>query len=80
MAASVSAVALILAAVRLNSCLRNFTPPAKNDSPRTSRTLPMIEPVIEALTTPSRPFERAKRAMMSSAALPKVAFSRPPTP
>ena len=39
----------------------------------------MIEPVIEALTTSMRPAWRAKKAMMSSATLPKVAFRIPPT-
>jgi len=42
--------------------------------------LPTIEPVMEALTTSIKPRERAINAMMSSAALPKVALSRPPTP
>ena len=40
----------------------------------------MIEPVIDALTTPVRPFESAITAMINSAALPNVAFSSPPTP
>jgi hypothetical protein len=40
----------------------------------------MIEPVIDALTTSKRPARIATRAMINSAALPKVAFSRPPTP
>ena len=40
----------------------------------------MIEPTIEALTTSCRPAPRAKRAMISSGALPKVTFSRPPMP
>ena len=42
----------------------------------------MIEPVIEAFTRPyiSGPFDSAIMAMISSAALPKVAFSSPPTP
>jgi hypothetical protein len=35
--------------------------------------------MIEALTTAVRPAERAKMVMMSSAALPKVAFRMPPT-
>ena len=39
----------------------------------------MIEPVIEALTTSMRPACRAKKAMISSAMLPKVAFRIPPT-
>ena len=40
----------------------------------------MIEPTIEALTTSCRPWPRAKRAMISSGALPKVTLSRPPIP
>ena len=40
----------------------------------------MIEPTIEALTTSCRPFCRAKRAMISSGALPKVTLSSPPMP
>src|SRR6266545_556939 len=80
MAASVRAVAETPAATRLNSCLRNLRPPERNERPRTSRTLPMIEPVMEALTTPVSPFERAKSPMMSSAALPNVALRSPPTP
>ena len=40
----------------------------------------MIEPTIEALTTSCSPLPRAKRAMISSGALPKVTLSRPPMP
>src|ERR1044072_4666875 len=40
----------------------------------------MIEPVIEALTTLVRPFDRANSAMINSAAFPKVAFKSPPIP
>ncbi len=40
----------------------------------------MIEPMIEALTTSCSPWPRAKRAMISSGALPKVTLSRPPMP
>ena len=39
----------------------------------------MIEPVREALTTSSSPACRAKKAMISSAMLPKVALRMPPT-
>jgi hypothetical protein len=42
--------------------------------------LPMIEPTIEALTTSCSPCARAKRAMISSGALPKVTLRRPPIP
>ena len=73
-AASVNAEADALATVRLNSCFVNFRPPLKNEKPRTNNRLPMIEPVIEALTTPSKPLASANRAMISSAALPKVAL------
>ncbi|MEI2827882.1 MAG: hypothetical protein V9F04_16900 [Dermatophilaceae bacterium] len=44
----------------------------------TSSRLPMIEPVIEAFTRSSRPALIATMVMMSSAALPSVAFSSPP--
>ena len=40
----------------------------------------MIEPVSEALTISVSPARRAMKAMISSAALPKEAFSRPPMP
>src|SRR5207248_2792346 len=52
----------------------------KIDSPSTSRMLPIIEPAIDALTTLLRPFESAITAMISSAALPNVAFNNPPAP
>src|SRR5438309_11252165 len=41
---------------------------------------PIIEPAIDALTTPLRPFESAMTAMISSAAFPNVAFNNPPAP
>ena len=40
----------------------------------------MIEPTIEALTTSWRPSLSAKKAMISSGALPNVTFRRPPMP
>ena len=40
----------------------------------------MIEPVMDALTTSVRPLCRAIKAMINSAAFPKVALSNPPTP
>jgi hypothetical protein len=46
----------------------------------TSRTLPRIDPTSEALTTSCRPACRAKIAMISAGALPKVTFSSPPMP
>jgi len=53
-------------------------PPARNEAPSTSSTLPMIEPVSDALTTSSWPLVNATMAMISSAALPKVALRNPP--
>ena len=41
---------------------------------------PMIEPMIDAFTTSWRPSRSAKNAITSSGKLPKVTFSRPPTP
>ncbi len=41
---------------------------------------PITEPTIEAFTTSWRPLFSAKKAMISSGALPKVTFSRPPMP
>src|SRR5271165_7277094 len=79
-AASVSVVVEVRAAVLLKRCSRNFMPPARTETPNTRRTLPMIEPVIDAFTTPASPFESAIMAMINSAALPKVAFNNPPTP
>src|SRR6266404_105582 len=79
-AASVSVVVEVRAAVLLKRCSRNFMPPARIETPMTSRTLPMIEPVIDAFTTPVSPFESAISAMINSAALPKVAFNNPPIP
>ena len=55
-------------------------PPATIAAPSTSSTLPMIDPVIDALTTPTSPCDNAISAMINSAALPNVAFSRPPMP
>ena len=40
-----------LAAVWLKVCLSRDQPPTTNAAPITSRTLPMIEPTIEAFTT-----------------------------
>ena len=40
----------------------------------------MIEPMIDALTTSWSPSASANMAMISSGALPKVTFSRPPMP
>jgi hypothetical protein len=40
----------------------------------------MIDPVIDAFTSPVSPSRNARAPMMSSAALPKVAFSNAPIP
>jgi hypothetical protein len=53
-------------------------PPIRRLAPSTRSTLPMTEPMIEAFTTVVSPAERAKMVIMSSAALPKVAFIMPP--
>ena len=53
-------------------------PPASSARPSTSSVLPTMLPVIDALTRVKKPWRRASRVMISSAALPKVAFSRPP--
>jgi hypothetical protein len=68
------------AAVRLKRWVSYFKPPTSALSPNTSSTLPMMEPVIDAFTRSKYPARSAMMAMMSSAALPKVAFSRPPSP
>ncbi len=64
----------------VEALFREFKPPPRIETPITSRILPMIEPVIDAFTTPVSPFESAISAMINSAALPKVAFNNPPTP
>ena len=80
MAASESEIAEVRAAVLLKRCWRYFVPPSKMERPRTSRTFPIIDPVMDAFTTPVRPFDNAIMAIINSAALPKVAFNNPPTP
>ena len=42
--------------------------------------LPRIEPISDALTTSCNPWPSANSAMISSGALPKVTFIRPPIP
>ena len=49
--ASVSIADWALAAVWLNVCLSRDHPPTTIAAPITSRTLPMIEPTMEAFTT-----------------------------
>ena len=79
-AASSSIEDCALAAVRLKYCRSRLRPPTNIAAPRTSRMFPRIEPTSEALTTSCRPFWRAKRAMISSGALPNVTFRSPPIP
>src|ERR1700730_16629789 len=70
----------VRAPVLLKRCSLCFAPPSRMERPSTSRILPMIDPVIDALTTLVRPLESAMPAMINSAAFPKVAFSSPPSP
>ncbi len=77
-ATMVSMEALMPAMVAEKLWVPFLRPPKRRLAPRTRRTLPMIEPMIEAFTTAVRPAERAKIVMISSAALPKVAFRMPP--
>ena len=79
-AASSSSPACALAAVRSKVWRSYLSPPMNIDAPITSRTLPRIEPISEALTTSCRPSLSAKKAMISSGALPNVTFSSPPMP
>ena len=78
--ASISIADCALAAVWLNVCFSRVHPPTSIDAPITSSTLPMIDPTIDAFTTSWRPSMSAKKAMISSGALPKVTFRRPPMP
>jgi hypothetical protein len=66
--------------VRLDSRSSRPSPPKRSEKPRTSRRLPTTLPVKEPRTTSSRPSLTAKSAMISSGALPKVAFKNPPIP
>ena len=67
------------AAVRLNCCVPCLRPPAKQDAPNTSSRLPMMLPVIDALTISTWCARSATIAMISSAALPNVALRKPPS-
>ncbi len=68
------------------SCQRSeraFTvpfPPAIIAIPSTSRMFETTEPVIVPRTTPGRPSAIASSTMISSGALPKLAFRKPPIP
>ncbi len=67
------------APVLLNFCFLYFQPPANIAIPATNKRFPIIEPVIEALTTSTNPALIAKIPIKSSVALPKVALSSPPS-
>lgn len=54
-------------------------PPQKSEVPRTRRRFERMEPKREYLTTSILRSYRAKIAMISSVALPHVAFNNPPT-
>src|SRR6185437_14256351 len=54
--------------------------PTRSVKPRTRRRLLAIEPTSEALTIAVRPPDTAMIAMISSGALPNVAFRKPPIP
>src|SRR5215216_1431351 len=55
-------------------------PPTIIAKPSTSRMFETTEPVIDPRTTSGSPSRTASRAMISSGALPKLAFRNPPTP
>src|SRR3954452_13370373 len=76
--ASASIDAFMPATRWLNDCRPFLSPPIKNDAPSTSSVLPRIDPVIDAVATSSCPARMANMVMISSAALPKVAFNTPP--
>ena len=78
--ASSSIADCALAAVALKVCFSRFQPPTSIAAPSTSSRLPMIEPTIEAFTTSWSPSSSAKKAMISSGALPNVTFRNPPMP
>ena len=69
---------LASAAVLLNVCDFLPFPPRSMARPRTSRRLPMIEPVSEAFTTSGKPARSARNQMISSVAFPNVELSSPP--
>ena len=77
--ASASITVALLAAVRLNFCVPCLRPPTKKDAPSTSSRLPMMLPVSDALTISTWCARSATTAMISSAALPKVALRKPPS-
>src|SRR5215510_3393510 len=63
---------------RLKVCFSRPHDPATMEMPRPSKLLPMMDPVMVALTTAVLPDRSTNSARMNSAALPKVTFSKPP--
>ena len=73
--------ALLVLDTRGSNCwfFRVLIPPAKKAIPSPKSRLPMIEPVSDDFTMLTRPAWSANEEMMISGALPRVAFSRPPS-
>ena len=63
----------------LKACSPQRNPPTKSDRPRTSRRLPTIEPIKEALTTSKFPAAMSRTATINSVRFPNVALSSPPS-
>ncbi len=78
--ASSSISEVTFAAVRSKYWRSRLRPPISMAAPITSRMLPRMEPISEALTTSCSPSLSAKKAMMSSGALPNVTLRNPPMP
>jgi len=53
-------------------------PPIRKDNPPTNNRFPIIEPVKEASTIPIKPAFNENIEIISSTALPNVAFKSPP--
>src|SRR5262249_16972498 len=73
-----SSPAFASAACRLKVCSLRRQPPTTMAPPATRSRFPRIEPVTDAFTTAFSPLVSAMTARISSAALPNVAFNRPP--
>ena len=66
--------------MKLDSRSSSPRPPKRSEKPSTSRRFPTTLPVSEPRTTSVSPSFTAKSAMISSGALPNVAFRKPPIP
>ncbi len=75
-----TAIATSANEVRLDSRSSRPEPPKTSEKPSTSRRFPITLPVSDPRTTSVSPSFTAIRAMISSGALPKVAFRNPPIP